>query len=395
MQLGMRNEELGMKRLAILGSTGSIGTQTLDVVRNLPEEFSVEVLAANSNVELFSRQIKEFRPKLAVLADEAAYKKLSEEKFSGTELAGGRQAFIDAAAFGDSEIVLTGMSGFAGLEPTIKAINCGKNIALANKETLVVAGELITKLAENRGVKILPVDSEHGAFFQCLQGEDRRSIKKLLLTASGGPFRGKKFDYLRNVTVKDVLAHPTWNMGKKITVDSATLVNKGLEIIEAKFLYGVEYNQIQVVVHPQSIVHSMIEFCDGSIIAQLAAPDMRLPIQYALTYPQRLPSPIKPLDFWELKSLTFEKPDAETFMGLKFAYEAGKWGGTLPCAFNAANEVAVNAFLRGRIKFLDIYGVIDDVMRRRPVKQNPTLEDLIAEDLEARRLAEEFIKEEI
>ncbi|MBQ6006022.1 MAG: 1-deoxy-D-xylulose-5-phosphate reductoisomerase [Selenomonadaceae bacterium] len=384
-----------MKRLAILGSTGSIGTQTLDVVRNLPEEFSVEVLAANSNVELFSRQIKEFRPKLAVLADEAAYKKLSEEKFSGTELAGGRQAFIDAAAFGDSEIVLTGMSGFAGLEPTIKAINCGKNIALANKETLVVAGELITKLAENRGVKILPVDSEHGAFFQCLQGEDRRSIKKLLLTASGGPFRGKKFDYLRNVTVKDVLAHPTWNMGKKITVDSATLVNKGLEIIEAKFLYGVEYNQIQVVVHPQSIVHSMIEFCDGSIIAQLAAPDMRLPIQYALTYPQRLPSPIKPLDFWELKSLTFEKPDAETFMGLKFAYEAGKWGGTLPCAFNAANEVAVNAFLRGRIKFLDIYGVIDDVMRRRPVKQNPTLEDLIAEDLEARRLAEEFIKEEI
>ena len=395
MQLGMRNEELGMKRLAILGSTGSIGTQTLDVVRNLPEEFSVEVLAANSNVELFSRQIKEFRPKLAVLADEAAYKKLSEEKFSGTELAGGRQAFIDAAAFGDSEIVLTGMSGFAGLEPTIKAINCGKNIALANKETLVVAGELITKLAENRGVKILPVDSEHGAFFQCLQGEDRRSIKKLLLTASGGPFRGKKFDDLRNVTVKDVLAHPTWNMGKKITVDSATLVNKGLEIIEAKFLYGVEYNQIQVVVHPQSIVHSMIEFCDGSIIAQLAAPDMRLPIQYALTYPQRLPSPIKPLDFWELKSLTFEKPDAETFLGLKFAYEAGKWGGTLPCAFNAANEVAVNAFLRGRIKFLDIYGVIDDVMRRRPVKQNPTLEDLIAEDLEARRLAEEFIKEEI
>ena len=384
-----------MKRLAILGSTGSIGTQTLDVVRNLPEEFSVEVLAANSNVEVFTRQIKEFRPKLAVLADEAAYKKLSEEKFSGTELAGGRQAFIDAAAFGDSEIVLTGMSGFAGLEPTIKAINCGKNIALANKETLVVAGELITKLAENRGVKILPVDSEHGAFFQCLQGEDRRSIKKLLLTASGGPFRGKKFDDLRNVTVKDVLAHPTWNMGKKITVDSATLVNKGLEIIEAKFLYGVEYNQIQVVVHPQSIVHSMIEFCDGSIIAQLAAPDMRLPIQYALTYPQRLPSPIKPLDFWELKSLTFEKPDAETFLGLKFAYEAGKWGGTLPCAFNAANEVAVNAFLRGRIKFLDIYGVIDDVMWRRPVKQNPTLEDLIAEDLEARRLAEEFIKEEI
>ena len=392
MQLGMRNEELGMKRLAILGSTGSIGTQTLDVVRNLPEEFSVEVLAANSNVELFSRQIKEFRPKLAVLADEAAYKKLSEEKFSGTELAGGRQAFIDAAAFGDSEIVLTGMSGFAGLEPTIKAINCGKNIALANKETLVVAGELITKLAENRGVKILPVDSEHGAFFQCLQGEDRRSIKKLLLTASGGPFRGKKFDYLRNVTVKDVLAHPTWNMGKKITVDSATLVNKGLEIIEAKFLYGVEYNQIQVVVHPQSIVHSMIEFCDGSIIAQLAAPDMRLPIQYALTYPNRLPSPIKRLNFWEIKSLTFEEPDLKTFRGLKLAYDAGKIGGSMPCILNAANEVAVNAFLRGRIKFLQIYDVIENALESHSVLRFPSIGVLKMEDASVRVLSEKFIK---
>ena len=383
-----------MKKISILGSTGSIGTQALDVVRNLPEEFSVEVLAANSNVELFARQIEEFRPKLAVLADEAAYKILREKNFPDVELAGGRQAFIDAAGFGDAEIVLTSMSGFAGLEPTIKAINCGKNIALANKETLVVAGELVTKLAKARGVKILPVDSEHGAFFQCLQGEDSRTIEKLLLTASGGPFRGKTYDDLRNVTVNEVLAHPTWNMGKKITVDSATLVNKGLEVIEAKFLYGVDYDQIQVVVHPQSIVHSMVEFRDGSIIAQLAAPDMRLPIQYALTYPRRLPSPVKKLDFWEINSLTFEKPDMETFLGLKFAYEAGKEGGTMPCAFNAANEVAVNAFLRGRIKFLDIYGVIDDVMWRRPVKQNPTLEDLIAEDAESRRLAEEFIEEE-
>lgn len=384
-----------MKKIAILGSTGSIGTQALDVVRNLPEELSVEVLAANSNVELFARQVKEFHPRLAVLADEAAYKKLSAKKFSGVELAGGRQAFIDAAAFDGVEIVLTSMSGFAGLEPTIKAINAGKDIALANKETLVVAGELITKLAEARGVKILPVDSEHGAFFQCLQGEDLRAIKKLLLTASGGPFRGKTFDDLQSVTVNEVLAHPTWNMGKKITVDSATLVNKGLEVIEAKFLYGVDYSQIQVVVHPQSIVHSMVEFCDGSIIAQLAAPDMRLPIQYALTYPRRLPAPIKPLDFWTLNSLTFEKPDAETFLGLKFAYAAGKEGGTLPCAFNAANEVAVNAFLRGRIKFLDIYGVIDDVMWRRPVKQNPTLEDLLEEDRLARECAEDFIKEDL
>ena len=384
-----------MKKIAILGSTGSIGTQALDVVKNLPEEFSVEVLAANSNVELFARQVEEFRPKLAVLADEAAYKKFSTKKISGVELAGGRQAFVDAAAFDGVEIVLTSMSGFAGLEPTIKAINAGKNIALANKETLVVAGELVTKLAKARGVKILPVDSEHGAFFQCLQGEDFKSIEKLLLTASGGPFRGKTHGELLNVTVKEVLAHPTWNMGKKITVDSASLVNKGLEVIEAKFLYGVDYDQIQVVVHPQSIVHSMVEFCDGSIIAQLAAPDMRLPIQYALTYPQRLQSPVKKLNFWELGSLTFEKPDAETFLGLKFAYAAGKAGGTLPCAFNAANEVAVNAFLRGRIKFLNIYDVIDDVMSRRPVKKNPTLEDLIAEDSEARRLAEKFIEEDL
>ena len=389
------NVELEMKKIAILGSTGSIGTQALDVVRNLPEEFSVEVLAANSNVELFARQIEEFRPKLAVLADEAAYKELSARKFSGTELAGGRQAFIDAADFDDVEIVLTSMSGFAGLEPTIKAINGGKNIALANKETLVVAGELVTKLAKVRGVKILPVDSEHGAFFQCLQGEDFRTIEKLLLTASGGPFRGKWLDELLNVTVNEVLAHPTWNMGKKITVDSATLVNKGLEVIEAKFLYGVDYDQIQVVVHPQSIIHSMVEFNDGSIIAQLAAPDMRLPIQYALTYPRRLPSPVKKLNFWEINSLTFEKPDVETFLGLKFAYEAGKIGGTLPCTFNAANEVAVNAFLRGRIKFLQIYDVIYQAMSSRPVKQNPTLEDLLAEDTETRRLAEKFIEEEI
>ena len=383
-----------MKKIAILGSTGSIGTQTLDVVRHLPEELSVEVLAANSNVELFARQVEEFRPKLAVLADEAAYKKLSEKKFSGIELAGGRQAFIDAAGFDSVEIVLTSMSGFAGLEPTIKAINAGKNIALANKETLVVAGELITKLAGACGVKILPVDSEHGAFFQCLQGEDFKSIEKLLLTASGGPFRGKTRDELLNVTVKEVLAHPTWNMGKKITVDSASLVNKGLEVIEAKFLYGVDYDQIQVIVHPQSIVHSMVEFCDGSIVAQLASADMRLPIQYALTYPRRLPSPVKHLNFWELNSLTFEKPDVETFRGLKFAYEAGRAGGTLPCAFNAANEVAVNAFLRGQIKFLNIYDIIYEVLTLRPVLQNPTLEDLLAEDVEARRLAEKFIEEE-
>ncbi|MBR6014421.1 MAG: 1-deoxy-D-xylulose-5-phosphate reductoisomerase [Selenomonadaceae bacterium] len=383
-----------MKKIAILGSTGSIGTQALDVVRNLPNEFSVEVLAANSNVELFSKQVEEFKPKLAVLADENAYKKFSAEKnFDGVEIAGGRQAFIDAASFDDVEIVLTSMSGFAGLEPTLKAIENKKNIALANKETLVAAGEIVMKAAENFGVKILPVDSEHGAFFQCLQGEKFSSIEKLLLTASGGPFRGKNFDDLKNATVEKVLAHPTWNMGKKITVDSASLVNKGLEVIEAKWLYNVSYEQIQVVVHPQSIVHSMVEFCDGSIIAQLAAPDMRLPIQYALTYPERKISPIKKLNFWEIKNLTFEEPDMKTFRGLKFAYDAGKIGGTMPCTFNAANETAVENFLHGRIKFLQIYDVIENAMLKREVKKNSSLEILIEEDRETKILSEKFIAE--
>ncbi len=380
-----------MKKIAILGSTGSIGTQALDVVRNLPEEFEVAVLAANSNVELFARQVEEFQPELAVLADEAAYKKLRDRKFARTKLAGGRQAFIDAAGFSSVEIVLTSMSGFAGLEPTIKAIQSGKNIALANKETLVVAGELIMRLAEKFGVRILPVDSEHGAFFQCLRGENPLAIEKLLLTASGGPFRGKSRADLQNATLAEVLAHPTWNMGRKITVDSASLVNKGLEVIEAKWLYGVDFSQIQVVVHPQSIIHSMVEFVDGSIIAQLAAPDMRLPIQYALTFPKRMPSPIKKLNFWEIKNLTFEEPDVETFRGLKLAYEAGKIGGTMPCVFNAANEVAGAAFLAGRIKFLQIYDVIENALAPRAVIKNPTLEILLPEDSAARKLAEKFI----
>ena len=378
----------GIKNIAILGSTGSIGTQALDVVRNNPKALHVSVIAANSNDELLEKQIEEFSPELAVLSDEAAYQRLkSRFKHKSTKLAGGRQAFIDCAAFDGVDIVLTSMLGFAGLEPTIKAIDAGKNIALANKETLVVAGEIVIKRAAERGVKILPVDSEHGAFFQCLQGEDSKAIKKLLLTASGGPFRGKTVEELRNVTVEQVLSHPTWNMGQKITVDSASLVNKGLEVIEAKWLYGVEYDQIQVVVHPQSVVHSMIEFCDNSIIAQLASTDMRLPIQYALTYPKRLPSTVESLDFWKLNSLTFEKPDIETFRGLKFAYEAGKIGGTAPCIFNAANEVAVSAFLKGKIKFLDIYNVIEETMSRRKVIYNPDLETLIVEDTNARSIA--------
>ena len=384
-----------MKNLAILGSTGSIGTQTLDVVRSHPELFHVSVLAANRSDELFAKQVEEFRPELAVLADEAAYTRLKEHlagKCEGTQLAGGRQSFIDAAAVDDVDIVVTSMMGFAGLEPTMKALDARKDIALANKETLVVAGELVTRRAKEQGVKILPVDSEHCAFFQCLQGERLDKIEKLLLTCSGGPFRGKQRADLEGATVDQVLAHPTWNMGKKITVDSASLVNKGLEVIEAKWLYGVRYDQIQVVVHPQSIVHSMVQFVDGAVIAQLGAPDMKLPIQYALTYPERQPAELSRLDFWQMQNLTFEKPDTNTFKGLAFAYEAGKMGGTMPCTFNAANEVAVAAFLAGRIHFLDIYDIIEQTMMKRECTLAPTLEELFEEDRWARDYASSLLK---
>ena len=376
-----------MKNIAVLGSTGSIGTQTLEVVRRNPELFHISVLAANSRDELFEQQIREFEPELAVLADEAAYLRLKSRYSGKTQLAGGRQAFIDAAAFDGVDTVVTSMMGFAGLEPTMKALNAKKNIALANKETLVVAGEIVTRRAKEQGVKILPVDSEHCAFFQCLQGEKMDSIEKLLLTCSGGPFRGKQRADLVGATKEQVLAHPTWNMGQKITVDSASLVNKGLEVIEAKWLYDVSYDQIQVVVHPQSIVHSMVQFRDGAVIAQLGSTDMKLPIQYALTYPDRVQSSFDRLDFWQMKDLTFSQPDTETFKGLKFAYEAGAMGGSMPCVFNAANEVAVGAFLKDEIKFLDIYDIIEETMLKRECIVEPTLEELFAEDAWAREFA--------
>lgn len=381
-----------MKNLAVLGSTGSIGTQTLDVVRSHPELFHISVLAANSSDEKLEAQIRAFEPELAVLSDEHAYARLKERYHGKTRLAGGRQAFIDAAAVPEVDVVVTSMMGFAGLEPTMKALEAKKDIALANKETLVVAGELVTRRAKEQGVHILPVDSEHCAFFQCLQGERLETVEKLLLTCSGGPFRGKKRADLAHVTVAQVLDHPTWNMGKKITVDSATLVNKGLEVIEAKWLYGVRYPQIQVVVHPQSIVHSMVAFHDGAVIAQLGAPDMRLPIQYALTYPERQPSDFPRLDFWNMQDLTFEKPDTETFRGLKFAYEAGEMGGTAPCVFNAANEVAVGAFLKGAIHFLDIYDIIEQTMLARETILGPTLEELFEEDRWARAYASNLLE---
>ncbi len=383
-----------MKKIAILGSTGSIGTQTLDVVRANPERFHVSVLAANASDELLQKQVEEFQPELAVLSDEAAYERLKSRYQGKTGLAGGRQAFIDAAAYDGVDIVVTSMMGFAGLEPTMKALDAGKDIALANKETLVVAGEIVTRRARERGVSILPVDSEHCAFFQCLQGEARESIEKLLLTASGGPFRGKKKADLAGATKEQVLRHPTWNMGNKITVDSATLVNKGLEVIEAKWLYGVSYDQIQVVVHPQSIIHSMIQFRDGAVIAQLGSTDMKLPIQYALTYPERVDSSWQRLDFWKMGALTFEEPDMETFRGLKFAYEAGEMGGTMPCIMNAANEVAVGAFLQGKIHFLDIYDVIEAAMMKRSCILEPELEELFEEDAWARSFAEDFLRKQ-
>ncbi|MBR2216099.1 MAG: 1-deoxy-D-xylulose-5-phosphate reductoisomerase [Selenomonadaceae bacterium] len=380
-----------MKKIAVLGSTGSIGTQTLEVVRAHPELFKITVLAANSQDELLEAQIKEFQPELAVLSDEVAYGRLKSRYLGQTKLAGGRAAFIEAAAYDGVETVVTSMLGFAGLEPTMKALAAKKDIALANKETLVVAGELVMAEAKKQGVKILPVDSEHCALFQCLQGEKQDTVAKLLLTCSGGPFRGKKREELFGATKEKVLAHPTWNMGAKITVDSASLMNKGLEVIEAKWLYDMPYENIQVVIHPQSIIHSMVEYCDGSVMAQLGAPDMRLPIQYALTYPTRQKGDYPKLDFWQMKDLTFEQPDTETFKALRFAYEAGKIGGSMPCVMNAANEVAVGAFLRDKIDFLKIYDIIEATMAKRPVIHSPSLEELFAEDKWAREFAATLI----
>ena len=373
-----------MKNLIILGSTGSIGTQTLDVVREHPDLFHVSVLVANRSDELLEKQIEEFRPELAVLSDEVAYRRLKDRYQGRTELAGGRKAVIDAAAYPSGEVVVTSLMGFAGLEPTMAALEAGKDIALANKETLVVAGELVMAKARELGRAILPVDSEHCALFQCLQGQDVSAVEKLILTASGGPFRGRKATELTEVTKGDVLAHPTWNMGQKITVDSASLVNKGLEVIEARWLYDVDYDRIQVVVHPQSIVHSMVQYHDGTVMAQLGCTDMRLPIQYALTYPDRVASGFPRVDFYELAKLTFEKPDMDTFRGLKLAFEAGRTGGTMPCIMNAANEVAVEAFLQGETGFLDIYALIERAMAAGNVEYHPSLEQLLAADRWAR-----------
>lgn len=381
-----------MKNISVLGSTGSIGTQTLSVVRQHRDLFAVKALAANNNDVLLEQQINEFVPDMAVLYNKDAAARLAARYTGPVKILSGEEGLLAAATGETFDTVVTSLMGFAGLKPTLAAIEAGKNIALANKETLVVAGELVMAMAKKKGVDILPVDSEHCAIFQCLQGNDRKTVSKLLLTASGGPFRGKKINELENVSAKECLAHPTWSMGKKITIDSATLVNKGLEIIEAHWLYDMPYDKIQVVVHPQSIVHSMVEYIDGTVIAQLGTTDMRLPIQYALTYPKRVALAAKRLDFWHLSRLDFAKPDTKTFKGIDLAYAAGRIGGTMPCALNAANEVAVEAFLNGGIKFLDIYSIIETVMQKHKPVYEVSAAVLFAVDAEVRSFAGALLK---
>lgn len=381
------------RHIAILGSTGSIGTQAIDVVRAHPDQFVVEVLTANSNADLLIEQAALVRPNVVVICDEKQYDPVFAALDPlGIKVYAGADAIASVVQMDSIDMVLTAMVGYAGLLPTIKAIEADKAIALANKETLVVAGELITQLAAQKGVNIYPVDSEHSAIFQCLAGEFHNPIEKIILTASGGPFRGKDRDFLSTVTKAQALKHPNWTMGAKITIDSATLMNKGLEVIEAKWLFGLTPEQIEVVVHPQSIVHSLVQFEDGSMKAQMGLPDMRLPIQYALGYPNRLKSDFPRFDFRQFSSLTFEQPDLETFRNLKVAFDAMARGGNAPCIINAANEVAVDAFLHDRVSFLGISDVIEECLDRVAFVTKPTYDDYVRTDEETRRVASERIK---
>ncbi len=377
-----------MKKIAILGSTGSIGTQTLEIVR---EQGGLEVvaLAAGRNAKLMEAQVREFRPKIACMWEEEAGRLLKEAVADlDTKVVCGMDGLLEIAVMPEAEMLVTAIVGMIGIRPTIAAIESGKDIALANKETLVTAGHIIMPLAAKMGVSILPVDSEHSAIFQSLQGQDKEGIDKILLTASGGPFRGKKREELVNMTAADALKHPNWSMGRKITIDSASLVNKGLEVIEAKWLFDVSLEQIQVLIQPQSILHSAVQFKDGAVIGQMGLPDMKLPIQYALFYPKRLPMQNNQVDFYELASMTFEKPDTETFEGLAMAYEAAKTGGSMPTVFNAANEKAVALFLDNKIRFLQIYELIRASMENHKAVADPTVEQILATEQECY----EFIK---
>lgn len=366
-----------MKQIAILGSTGSIGTQTLEVVRE-NGDIQVLAMAAGNNIALLEQQIREFHPKLVAVWSEEKAKELRDRiKDTKTEVMCGMDGLIAVSVYKDVEILVTAIVGMIGIRPTIEAIKAGKHIALANKETLVTAGHIIMPLTKEYGVSILPVDSEHSAIFQSLQGNEHKSIYKILLTASGGPFRGKKEEDLLNIKVEDALKHPNWTMGQKITIDSSTMINKGLEVIEAKWLFDVDVDQVQVVVQPQSIIHSMVEYVDGAIMAELGTPDMKLPIQYALYYPERRYLPGDRLDFWSLGKINFEKPDMKTFYGLELAYEAGRKGGSLPTVFNAANELAVSKFLNREIKYLEIMEIVEDCMRAHRNIENPTLQQIL------------------
>lgn len=366
-----------MKNIAILGSTGSIGTQTLDIVR-ANNDLRVVGLCAGRNVDLLEKQVREFHPSLAVMGDEDAARDLKERlKDTDVKVLSGMDGMIELATMEESEVLVTAIVGMIGIRPTVAAIKAHKTIALANKETLVTAGHIIVPLAKENNVSILPVDSEHSAIFQSLHGENPKRINKILLTASGGPFRGMTTKELEGKTKYDALKHPNWAMGQKITIDSASLVNKGLEVMEAKWLFGVERDRIQVVIHPQSIIHSMVEYVDGGIMAQLGMPDMKLPIQYALFYPDRRPMDGKKVDFFELSKITFEEPDIETFRGLKLAYRTMDIGGSMPTVYNAANEKAVAMFLKEKIHFLDIYDIIEEAMEGHKVNPNPSLEEIL------------------
>lgn len=377
-----------MKKIAILGSTGSIGTQTLKVVEN-QKDIEVTALATGSNIWLLEEQIRQFKPRLACVWQEAQAKELAlAVKDLPVRIVSGMEGLVETAVEPSVELVVTAVVGMIGIRPTIAAMKAGKDIALANKETLVTAGHIIMPLAREQGVKILPVDSEHSAIFQCLNGEDRNAVHRILLTASGGPFRGKTRKELENVQVEDALKHPNWSMGRKITIDSSTMVNKGLEVMEAKWLFDVDVDQVQVVIQPKSIIHSMVEFEDGAVMAQLGTPDMKLPIQYALYYPQRRHLPGERLDFWTMGQIAFEKPDTVNFPGLELAYQAGRRGGTLPTVFNAANERAVTKFLNREIPYLTITDMIEGAMDGHTVKENPTVEEI----LEAEASAYEYIE---
>lgn len=372
-----------MRKIVLLGSTGSIGTQTLDVVRNNSKELEVVGLAANTRVEMVEKQVREFKPKYVCMFDESAAKDLKQRLSDiDIEVYSGMEGLLEIVSVPEADTVLTAVVGMIGIRPTIKAIESGKDIALANKETLVCAGHIIMPLAAKMGVKILPVDSEHSAIFQSLNGEPKDKVEKILLTASGGPFRGKKKAELENMTAADALKHPNWDMGPKVTIDSSSLVNKGLEVMEARWLFDVSLDNIQVLVHPQSIVHSAVQYVDGAVIAQLGVPDMKLPIQYALFYPDRRPMAEKRLDLFELGSLTFEKPDIETFRGLKLAFDAAYAGGSMPTVFNAANEMAVRRFLKGDIRYLEIYDMIEEAMEHHKRVDNPDVDAILLAEKE-------------